>query len=170
MPVLPHRLTGVDAARGVALMSGSKAFNLAGIKAALAFAGPDTKERLAALPEVLTHGANEALDLVIRYFVPAGGTVLVDDPCYFNFQALLAVHGVRLLGVPYTPTGPDLARFEAVLAEHRPRLYLTNSALQNPTGASLSPQTAHLVLTLAAAHDLTIVEDVDEPELPAITA
>jgi len=85
--------------------------------------------------------------------------VLVDDPCYFNFQALLAVHGVRLLGVPYTPTGPDLARFEAVLAEHRPRLYLTNSALQNPTGASLSPQTAHLVLTLAAAHDLTIVED-----------
>lgn len=47
-----------EAARGVALMSGSKAFNLAGIKAALAFAGPDAKERLAALPEVLTHGAN----------------------------------------------------------------------------------------------------------------
>ena len=27
----------------------------------------------------LTHGANEALDLVIRYFVPAGGTVLVES-------------------------------------------------------------------------------------------
>lgn len=51
-------LSLAEAARGVALVSGSKAFNLAGIKAALAFAGPDAQDRLAALPEVLTHGAN----------------------------------------------------------------------------------------------------------------
>ncbi|MGK2256810.1 MAG: DNA-binding transcriptional MocR family regulator, partial [Brevundimonas sp.] len=38
-------------------------------------------------------------------------------------------------------------------------LYITNSALHNPTGASLSPQVAHQVLRAAAAHGLTIVED-----------
>src|SRR5258708_38775949 len=32
---------------------------------------------------VLTHGANEAMDLVIRYFVPPGATVLVDEPGYY---------------------------------------------------------------------------------------
>ena len=61
--------------------------------------------------------------------------------------------------MPYTPSGPDIARFEQVLAAERPRLYITNSALHNPTGATLSPQTAHRLLSAAAAHDLTIVED-----------
>ncbi|MFX8414298.1 aminotransferase class I/II-fold pyridoxal phosphate-dependent enzyme, partial [Acinetobacter baumannii] len=42
---------------------------------------------------------------------------------------------------------------------HRPKLYVTNSALHNPTGATLSMQTAHRLLVLAASHDLTIVED-----------
>lgn len=45
------------------------------------------------------------------------------------------------------------------MAEHRPRLYITNSALHNPTGAVLSPVIAHRLLKLAEQHDLTIVED-----------
>ncbi|CAO4180490.1 aminotransferase-like domain-containing protein [Methylorubrum extorquens] len=108
---------------------------------------------------LLTASGTQAIDLIGRFLLRPGDTVIVDDPCYFNFQALLRVHAVRIIGVPYTPTGPDLAAFAAALAEHRPRLYVTNSALHNPTGATLSPQNAHRLLTLAAAHDLTIVED-----------
>ena len=37
-----------------------------------------------------------------------GDTVLVDDPCYFNFRALLRAHRVKIVSVPYTPTGPDV--------------------------------------------------------------
>jgi cysteine-S-conjugate beta-lyase len=47
-----------DAARGVALVSGSKTWNLAGLKAALAVPGSDARGRLTALHEVVTHGAN----------------------------------------------------------------------------------------------------------------
>lgn len=108
---------------------------------------------------LLTASGTQAIDLVCRLLLHPGDTVLVDDPCYFNFQALLATHRVRVVGVPYTPTGPDLSLFAEALAAYRPRLYVTNSALHNPTGATLSPQTAHRLLTLAAAHDLTIVED-----------
>ncbi len=108
---------------------------------------------------LLTASGTQAIDLIGRFLLRPGDTVIVDDPCYFNFQALLRVHAVRIVGVPYTPTGPDLTAFAAALAEHRPRLYVTNSALHNPTGATLTPQTAHRLLTLAAAHDLTIVED-----------
>jgi DNA-binding transcriptional MocR family regulator len=46
-----------------------------------------------------------------------------------------------------------------MLAQHRPRFYLTNSALQNPTGATLAPAVAHKVLRLAEAHDTLIIED-----------
>lgn len=108
---------------------------------------------------MLTSTGTQALDLVCRFVLRPGDTVLVDDPCYFNFQALLKAHQVRVVGVPYAPAGPDTTAFEAVLAGERPRLYITNSALHNPTGATLSPQTAHRLLNAATRHDVTIVED-----------
>lgn len=108
---------------------------------------------------LLTGSATEAMDLICRFLLRPGDAVLVDDPCYFNFQALLRAHGAKVVGVSHTATGPDLALFGTALAAHRPRLYVTNSALQNPTGATLSAPTAHTLLKLAAAHDLTIVED-----------
>lgn len=108
---------------------------------------------------LLTGSGTQALDLICRFLLRPGDTVLVDDPCYFNFRALLRAHQVKIASVPYTPSGPDIVSFEAVLAEKRPRLYITNSALHNPTGASLSAHIAHRLLNAAAAHDLTIVED-----------
>ncbi|MFM0030857.1 PLP-dependent aminotransferase family protein [Paraburkholderia madseniana] len=108
---------------------------------------------------VLTDGGTHALDLVCRFLLEPGDTVLIDDPCYFNFQALLRAHRVRIVGVPYTPSGPDLAAFERALIEHRPRLYVTNSAIHNPTGATLAPAIAHRLLKLAGEHNLLIVED-----------
>ncbi len=108
---------------------------------------------------VLTSSGTQAVDLICRFLLRPGDTVLLDDPCYFNFRALLRAHQVKIVSVPYTPTGPDTQAFEAVLQAERPRLYITNSALHNPTGATPSAQTVHRLLNLAAIHDLVIVED-----------
>lgn len=118
-------------------------------------------EGLEVSPEqlLLTSSGTQAIDLICRFLLRPGDTVLVDDPCYFNFQALLRAHQARIVSVPYTPTGPDTTRFAEVLVEHRPRLYITNCGLHNPTGATMSAQTVHKVLTLAAAHGLVVVED-----------
>jgi DNA-binding transcriptional MocR family regulator len=123
--------------------------------------GRFAEEGIEATPDqlMLTSSGTQAIDLICRLLLRPGDTVLVDDPCYFNFQALLRAHQVRIIGVPYTPTGPDASAFESALIAQKPRLYLTNSALHNPTGASLSPQTAFRLLSAASAHDLTIVED-----------
>ncbi len=119
------------------------------------------EEGMEAGPEqvLLTASGTQAVDLVCRLLLRPGDTVLLDDPCYFNFQALLRAHGVGIVSVPFTPSGPDIDAFTEALARHRPRLYITNCALHNPTGATLSPQTAHRLLIAAAAHDLIIVED-----------
>jgi len=108
---------------------------------------------------LLTDSGTQALDLVCRLLVERGDTVLVDDPCYFNFLGLARAHGARVIGVPLAPSGPDLAAFAAAAAEHRPRLYLTTAGLQNPTGASTAPAVAHGLLKLADAHDVIVVED-----------
>ncbi|WP_443750470.1 aminotransferase-like domain-containing protein [Asticcacaulis solisilvae] len=119
---------------------------------------------------MLTESGTQAIDLICRFMLEPGDTVVVDDPCYFNFHALLRAHQARVVGVPYTPTGPDIERFAEVLAVEKPRLYITNSALHNPTGATLSPVAAHRVLKLAEQHGVTIIEDdifADFEPLPA---
>lgn len=113
----------------------------------------------AAAQIMLTDSGTQAIDLLCRFLLEPGDTVLVDDPCYFNFHALLRAHRAHVIAVPYTPHGPDMALFEQALVRHSPRLYITNSALHNPTGATLTPATAHRVLKRAEQHDLLIIED-----------
>lgn len=108
---------------------------------------------------LLTGSGTQAIDLICRLLLRPGDTVLLDDPCYFNYQALMAAHGARLVSVPFTPTGPDPAGFEAIVVAERPRLYITNSNLHNPTGGSLNLPTAHRLPAIAAAHGMVIVED-----------
>ncbi|CAD5370137.1 GntR family transcriptional regulator [Rubrivivax sp. A210] len=107
-------------------------------------------------------GATHALDLVARTLLQPGDAVLVDEPGWAVEYARLTRMGVKLLPVPRgsgADGGPDLAVMEALLREHRPRLYVTVSVLHNPTGQTLTPAQAHQVLRLAEAHDFTVVED-----------
>jgi len=108
---------------------------------------------------MLMDSGTQAIDLICRFLLEPGDTVIVDDPCYFNFHALLKAHRVKVVGVSYTPSGPDIEAFAAALKEHSPRLYITNSGIHNPTGAVLSPVTAHRLLKLAENSNLVIVED-----------
>jgi DNA-binding transcriptional MocR family regulator len=48
---------------------------------------------------------------------------------------------------------------EAMIREHRPKMYFTNTVLHNPTGASISQAVAYRVLKLAERFNLLIVED-----------
>lgn len=116
---------------------------------------------IAASPEqvMLTESGTQTLDLICRYLLEPGNTVLVDDPCYFNFHALLRAHRAKVVSVPYGADGPDIGKFADALEEYRPRLYLTNSGIHNPTSATLAPVTAHRLLKLADQYDLIIVED-----------
>ena len=127
---------------------------------------------IAARPDqiMLTESGTQAIDLLCRFLLEPGDTVLVDDPCYFNFHALLRAHRVNVVSVPFTPAGPDVELFGQALERHRPRLYVTNSAIHNPTGAALSPATAHRLLKLAEASGLIIIEDdifADFEDIPA---
>ena len=57
---------------------------------------------------MLTESGTQAIDLVCRLLIEPGDAVLVDDPCYFNFHALLRAHRARIVGVPY---GPDAVSY-----------------------------------------------------------
>ena len=108
---------------------------------------------------LLTHGASQGLDLVARRLTQPGDTVFVDDPGYSNLLSALRLRDLRLVGVPMTPTGPDVTLLEQLLAQHQPKLYFTNTQLHNPTGASYSASNAFQVLRLAERYQFLVVED-----------
>lgn len=108
---------------------------------------------------LLTDSGSQAIDLICRLLLNHGDTVVVDDPCYFNFIALLRANRLNVVAVPYEPDGPDIVAFQRILKESKPRLYITNSAVHNPTGATLSTGKAHQLLKIAEQHRLAIVED-----------
>jgi DNA-binding transcriptional MocR family regulator len=97
--------------------------------------------------------------LVIRRLLRPGDAALVDDPGYYNLFGNLRLSGIRMLGVPRKADGPDIAALEQLAGEHKPKVYFTQSVMQNPTGTDMSPHVGFKVLQLAERHDFYVVED-----------
>jgi DNA-binding transcriptional MocR family regulator len=116
---------------------------------------------IGAAPEqlVLVSGITQAIDLISRIYVQPGDTVIVGDPAWFQMFGRFASQGARLVGVPYTPAGPDLDALETLVKTWRPKMLVLNSVLQNPTGTSLSAAQAFRILQLAQTYDFMVVED-----------
>lgn len=108
---------------------------------------------------LLTHGASQALDLLMRYMLKPGDTVLVEDPGYYSLFGLLKLHGVNLVGIPRTRVGPDLDVLQAHLKRYRPKLFFINTVFHNPTGTTTTPQNVFRLLQLAYEHGVILVED-----------
>ena len=108
---------------------------------------------------LLTQGTSQALELVTRYLLRPGDAALVDDPGYYNMFGNLRLHGVEMLAVPRNPDGPDIAVLDKLAAAHRPKVFFTQSVMQNPTGTDTSPHVAFRLLQAAERHNFTVVED-----------
>ena len=106
-----------------------------------------------------TQGASQAQDLLIRTLLKAGDTVVVETPGYGNLYRQLAFQGVKLLEVPRTRGGPDIAVLEALLQVHQPKCLFISSLYHNPTGTSLCRTVAERLLQLAQAKDFLIIEE-----------
>jgi len=108
---------------------------------------------------LLTQGSSQALDLLARQLVQPGETVLVDEPGYPNVLFILRLLGARLIPVPRTAEGYDMAAFEAALIEHKPRAFFTQPRLQSPTNSVAPLRQLLRMLQLAEQANLTIVEN-----------
>jgi cystathionine beta-lyase len=117
-PVVPDgaRFTSVASlpagSRAISLMSASKAFNLAGLKAAMAVPGPDAVADLARMPEEVSHGASHVGVIAHRAAYLEGGDWLdalltgLDE----NRRLLATLLAEHLPGVRYrVPEGTFLA-------------------------------------------------------------
>lgn len=108
---------------------------------------------------VTTSGVTQALDLVARHYIQPGDTIFVDDPAWFLMFGSFSTLGAKVVGIPRLPDGPDIEKLGALAALHKPKLFVINSILHNPTCSSLSAAKAFQVLKIAEQYDFMIVED-----------
>ena len=117
---------------------------------------------VAAHPEhelMTVSGVTQGMDLVLRSLLRPGDAVLVEDPAWFMVFGGLRALGVRVLGVPRRVDGPDTDVLAQLAQTYRPRLFITNTVVHNPTGFSLSLGVAHEVLRLAEQYGFDVLED-----------
>ena len=103
---------------------------------------------------VVTSGAQQAIELVIRLIVKPGDIVAVEDPGYVPVRQLCAAFGADVRPVPVDAEGLVVEQLPAGT-----RLVYTTPAHQYPTGVVMSLPRRLALLDYAERHDVTIIED-----------
>jgi aspartate aminotransferase len=107
---------------------------------------------------IVTSGASEALELAIASLVDPGDEVLIANPGFVSYNALVEIMGGKVAPVPL---GGDLSlRPEDVLERITPRTkaFIVNSPA-NPTGAVQSRNDMKAFAEIADDHDITLISD-----------
>lgn len=108
---------------------------------------------------LLTNGVNDAIDLIIRYFVDANTTVLVDSPIYYPLLKKLQLTQCNIVEIPRMIDGPDCQILEEMLLAHKPKLFFTQSILHNPTGTDISIENIKIVNQLCHQYHCLLIEN-----------
>jgi GntR family transcriptional regulator / MocR family aminotransferase len=103
---------------------------------------------------LVTHGTQQALDLVARVLLEPGDVVAVEDPGYPFALDLFASHGARVVPVPVDHDGLVV---EAL--PRRARLVFTTPSHQFPLGSPMSLPRRLALLEYADRNDTAVLED-----------
>ena len=121
---------------------------------------------------VITAGAQQGLDLLIRAIIQPGDAVWVEDPCYPMALTALRGAGARVSGVPVDEEGLDPASGE----KHCPQakaVYVTPSH-QFPLGVTMTMRRRLALIDWARRNQAWIIEDDYDSEFryggPPLTA
>ena len=121
---------------------------------------------------VVTSGAQQGLDLVIRAAIRPGDPVWIEDPCYPMAATALKGAGARIVGVPVDREGLNPAEGERRCPTAR-AVYVTPSH-QFPLGVTMTMRRRLALLDWAGRKNAWIIEDDYDSEFryggPPLTA
>lgn len=114
---------------------------------------------------LITNGAQNAIDLVMKLLAKPGGPVIVESPTYHTVLPLLKYYNAPPVGIPMTENGLDLEILKSKMEESRPSFLYTIPNFHNPTGITSGQTNREELLTMCEHHGVPIVEDAFEEEM-----
>ncbi|HEY8549665.1 MAG TPA: PLP-dependent aminotransferase family protein [Vicinamibacterales bacterium] len=127
----------------------------AGLRAAIAHhVGVSRAVRADASDVIVTHGAQQAFDLIGRVLIVPRMCVAVENPGYPHPRLLFATHGAQIAGVPVDDEGLVVDALPA-----RARVVYVTPSHQFPRGPAMSLARRTALLAWADRHGAVIIED-----------
>jgi len=108
---------------------------------------------------IVTGGAQQALDLVMRVLIDPGDAVAIEQPGYFGAVLSCRNAGAQLVGIDVDRDGLRTDQLARALRSQRIKLVYTTPAAQMPTGVVMSDARRQALLELADQTQTPIVED-----------
>ena len=109
---------------------------------------------------LITAGASEAVDLVMRAVLEPGDVVLVPDPSYVSYAPCAILAGASVRYVPTHAKEDFRLRVEDLIQVYTPKAkLLVLSYPNNPTGAIMRRQDLLPIADFVAKHDLLVLAD-----------
>ena len=109
---------------------------------------------------VITHGSQQALDLVVRATVDPGAVVALADPGYVGAIQAFRLAGATLAAIPCDRDGLIVDALAERLARGcRPALVYVVPNFHNPTGATMPADRRRALAALADRYGFVIVSD-----------
>lgn len=125
------------------------------LRAAIArYIGISRSVRASAEDVLVTHGAQQGLDLIARVLIEPGATVAVEEPGYPPARQLFQSHGATLAYVPVDGEGIDVS----AIPRAAKLVYVTPSH-QFPTGTPMSLARRTALLEWAQRRAAVVIED-----------
>ncbi|MDQ2051968.1 pyridoxal phosphate-dependent aminotransferase [Natronolimnohabitans sp. A-GB9] len=110
---------------------------------------------------IVTPGAKQALYEIVQALVGDGDEVVLLDPAWVSYEAMVKMAGGELTRVDLSESEfqlePALEDLEAAVSDET-ELLIVNSP-SNPTGAVYSDEALEGVRDLAVEHDITVISD-----------
>jgi len=108
---------------------------------------------------VVTHGAQQAISLVLSVLCGPGDVVVCEETTWPGLTDVVARQGGRCFGVRMDDGGIDTVELRAAVERLRPVAIALNPHHHNPTSTRLLPHRRREVADIAADYGVTVVED-----------
>lgn len=109
---------------------------------------------------LITVGASEAVDLIMRAVLGPGDAVLIADPSYVSYGPCAILAGAEVRYIQTRAENDFRLRLEDLQAAYTPNCkLLVVSYPNNPTGAIMTKEDLEPIAEFVAAHDLLVLSD-----------
>lgn len=115
---------------------------------------------------LITHGSQQALDLVGKLLINKGDVILCESPTYLSALNVFKTFEGQVLEVQTDQDGMIVSDLERLLKETpNVKLLYVIPTFQNPSGKTWSLERKKQILAVANRYDVAIVEDAPYEEL-----
>ncbi len=118
---------------------------------------------------LITHGAQQALDILAKFFALRGQSGVIETPTYFPATEAFEINRLSFAAVPRDSEGLDASCLRDAFAAGAQWMYVIPTG-HNPTGHSLDEKQRNDLLACAGEFGVTLIEDDVYGELQFGTA